>query len=183
MARELILRGLTPSELQVQPIYLVGDINVIGGNEEDPGSDGEWKGPFSSNNVALGFFACGDGPNQKSGCNGACIGPIAFATDSPIPLTGYASLNKTFVDNAVFNLWKEGDYLPPHFTSGGQPLGVGNLWMFETGFDNGGEFIWADGGNIDDADYGYVMNYGLSHDATPHGRLRARSACAHAGRG
>lgn len=117
-------------------------------------------------NIELGFMY--DGPYQKGSCNAACIGPIAFSTDSPVPLTGYSALNKTFIDNAVFNLWKEGDYLAPQFTSGGQSLGVGSLWMFETGFDTGGQFIWADGGNIDDADYWYVMNYGLSHDASKH---------------
>jgi hypothetical protein len=117
-------------------------------------------------NIELGFMV--DGPVAKSSCNASCIGPIPFSTGSPTTISGYPSLQRTFVDNVVFNLWKEGTYLAPHFTSGGQPLGMPNLSHFQVGYNTDLPFIWADGGNPDAADYWYEMTYETSHDATKH---------------
>jgi endonuclease/exonuclease/phosphatase family metal-dependent hydrolase len=59
--KELIVKSLTPQELQTQPVYLLGDLNVPGQNKlSSPGS--EWFREFKdTNNSNDGFFACGNG--------------------------------------------------------------------------------------------------------------------------
>ena len=76
--KELITSSLTPQELKTQPVFMMGDLNVIGQNKKTPG--GEWATHFlNANNNTNGFFACGGAngctydPNQKTG---------TFMTDS-----------------------------------------------------------------------------------------------------
>lgn len=74
--KQLITKSLTVQEMDTQQVYLMGDLNVIGGNKQNPGTDHEWHNTFQDPiNLVKGFFACGIGV-----CSAA--GDKPFATDS-----------------------------------------------------------------------------------------------------
>ncbi|MFT3924381.1 MAG: endonuclease/exonuclease/phosphatase family protein [Myxococcales bacterium] len=57
--RDLIEQSLTANERATQPIYVIGDTNVIGGNKANPGAISEWQDVYQTGNT-LAFFSCGN---------------------------------------------------------------------------------------------------------------------------
>lgn len=124
--------------------------------------DDDWP---DRDNIELQFNY--DGPWQKTACSGAdCLGPIPFGTDAPYALNGFAPFKKSFSEQVIFNLWKEGKYFADYIWSN-QPVGVSALMQTE-GPCHSCSVQWADGGNVDDADFWYEMTYSISHDATDY---------------
>ncbi len=61
-ARQLIVRSLTQTQLRNEPVFLMGDLNITGQNQNGSQSSAEWKWQFATaNNAASGFFACAGG--------------------------------------------------------------------------------------------------------------------------
>ncbi|NTV14459.1 MAG: hypothetical protein HGA96_11110 [Desulfobulbaceae bacterium] len=113
-----------------------------------------------------------DGPWDKPDCSAMvcpgpeCLGPVPFSKDDPLTISGFKPFQKTFVDNVVFNLRSEGFCFAEYTWK--QVVGTSALGHFEGQCDPCNIALWADGGNVDDADFWYKMPYSMSHDQTPY---------------
>ena len=59
--KRLIVNSLTQGERQSQQVYVLGDLNVNGGNKGSPADEPEWQSLFKFlSNAVAGFFSCGN---------------------------------------------------------------------------------------------------------------------------